>query len=333
MLEQEQHAELPKTEPAPAATPAPKKEEDSGVSPLQTYRGDVEQVVQEGKGVSVVSIAAAEAERRGKMPLINKTPEEIKASLKSWSMIVAGVVLVLAAAGALAVVFLRQTTTLLTSEKPHAPFIFVDEAAPVMIPIGQGEKGNSMANLQTARRSIKLQIGLIEWLYLTKQPEQDGAAPVQVGITELLQTIAPQIPPELMRTLEPAYLVGIHSFEENQPFLLLLVDSYETAYAGMLLWERTLQKDLLPFFSRNPSPKMQGAAPPASTTPQLLQTSFVDKVVENRDTRAYLNDAGDVLLLWTVLGRNIILITTNEYTLREVISRLNTAPVIPIPGK
>jgi len=309
--------------------PAPKSE----VSPLQTYRGDIEQVVQEGKGVSVVSIAAAEAERRGKMPLINKTPEEIKASLKNWSMVAAGVALVLVAAGALTVVFLRQTATLSIAEKPPAPFIFVDEVVPVMVKTGQGERGNIMSNLQTARRSVKMPIGLIEWLYLTKQPEQEGAAPVQAGITELLQTIAPQIPPELMRTVEPIYLVGIHSFEENQPFLLLQVDSYETAYAGMLAWERTLQKDLLPFFGRNPSPKMQGAAPPASTTPQLLQTAFVDKVVENRDTRAYLNDAGDVLLLWTVLGRNIILITTNEYTLREVISRLNTAPVIPIPGK
>ena len=307
--------------------PAPKSE----VSPLQTYRGDIEQVVQEGKGVSVVSIAAAEAERRGKMPLINKTPEEIKASLKNWSMIAAGVALVLLAAGALAVVFVRQTTVLNIAEKPPAPFIFVDEVVPVMVKTGQGEKGNIMSSLQTARRSVKLSVGLIEWLYLTKQPQQEGAAPVQAGITELLQTIAPQIPPELMRTIEPTYLIGIHSFEENQPFLLLRVDSYETAYAGMLLWERTLQKDMLPFFSRNPSPKLQGAASPASTTPQLLQTSFVDKVVENRDTRAYLNDAGDVLLLWTVLGRNIILITTNEYTLREVISRLNTAPVIPTP--
>ena len=248
-------------------------------------------------------------------------------------MVAAGVALVLVAAGALTVVFLRQTATLSIAEKPPAPFIFVDEVVPVMVKTGQGERGNIMSNLQTARRSVKMPIGLIEWLYLTKQPEQEGAAPVQAGITELLQTIAPQIPPELMRTVEPIYLVGIHSFEENQPFLLLQVDSYETAYAGMLAWERTLQKDLLPFFGRNPSPKMQGAAPPASTTPQLLQTAFVDKVVENRDTRAYLNDAGDVLLLWTVLGRNIILITTNEYTLREVISRLNTAPVISIPGK
>ena len=101
----------------------------------------------------------------------------------------------------------------------------------------------------------------------------------------------------------------------------------------MLDWERTLNTDLLPLFSRNPSPKPQGAPAPASATPQFLQTSFVDKVVENRDTRAYLNSAGDILLLWTFLGRNIILITTNEYTLREVLSRMSSAPVVPIPGK
>ena len=73
LLEQEQHAELPKTEPAPAS-PAPIADK-SEVSPLQTYRSDIEQVVREGQGVSVVSIAAAEAQRRGKEP--QKTPEEI----------------------------------------------------------------------------------------------------------------------------------------------------------------------------------------------------------------------------------------------------------------
>jgi len=55
--------------------------------------------------------------------------------------------------------------------------------------------------------------------------------------------------------------------------------------------------------------------------------------VENRDTRSYLNSSGDILLLWTFLGRNIILITTNEYTLREVLSRMSSAPVVPIPGR
>jgi hypothetical protein len=197
-----------------------------------------------------------------------------------------------------------------------------------------------MNALQAAKKDTNISLGLIEWLYLTNQEQT-----AQLGITELLGIIAPQTPGEIMRVLTETYFLGLHSFDENQPFLLLQVDSYETAYAGMLTWENTLQSDLFPFFNRIAVPR---ATPPviiepiatstSSTTPeapryrqQFIPTSFVDKVVENRDTRAIVSDGGELLLLWTFLGRNTILITTNEYTLREVISRLTVTPVVPQP--
>ena len=314
------------------ATAVPKpKEERLEVSPLQTYRSDIEQVVHDGQGVSVVSIAAAEAARRGQEP-IQETAEEKKAKWNSVAMIAGGVALVLLAGGVVAAIFLRPTTVPI-ADMPKAPFIFADNTALVPLPADQGTHDMLMTYVQAARQSVKLPVGLIEWLYVAWPAAQEGAAPAQLRASEFLQILAPNAPPELLRTLSANYLLGVHSFEENQPFLLLQVDSYELAYKAMLDWERTLNTDLLPLFSRNPSPKPQGAPAPASTTPQFIRTSFVDKVVENRDTRSYLNSSGDILLLWTFLGRNIILITTNEYTLREVLSRMSSAPVVPIPGR
>ena len=331
LLEQEQVAKV--ETPVSPATAVPKpKEERPEVSPLQTYRSDIEQVVHEGQGVSVVSIAAAEAARRGQEPIQQETAEEKKAKWNSVAMIAGGVALVLLAGGVVAAIFLRPTTVPIT-DMPKAPFIFADNTALVTLPAGQGTRDMLMTYVQAARQSVKLPVGLIEWLYVAWPATQDGAASVQLRASEFLQILAPNAPPELLRTLSANYLLGVHSFEENQPFLLLQVDSYELAYKAMLDWERTLNTDLLPLFSRNPSPKPQGAPAPASTTPQFIRTSFVDKVVENRDTRSYLNSSGDILLLWTFLGRNIILITTNEYTLREVLSRMSSAPVVPIPGR
>jgi len=51
------------------------------------------------------------------------------------------------------------------------------------------------------------------------------------------------------------------------------------------------------------------------------------------DARVLQNQYGDVYLLWTFLDRNTLVITTNDATLREVISRLKEAPITPIPGK
>jgi hypothetical protein len=37
------------------------------------------------------------------------------------------------------------------------------------------------------------------------------------------------------------------------------------------------------------------------------------------------------LLLWGFINRNTLVITTNEATMREVISRLKNAPIVPTP--
>jgi hypothetical protein len=120
----------------------------------------------------------------------------------------------------------------------------------------------------------------------------------------------------------------------------LRVDSYQQAYSGLLAWEPSMQQDLLPLFSRHPSPHLPPADTQASstaatstptTTPEFLQTGFVDQVVENHDARVILNSTGDILLLWTFLDRNTVVITTNDATLREIIRRSNTPPVVPQP--
>ncbi len=336
LLRQEEEATLLKPDaaaPAPTKTPVfASAPAESAIRPLQTYQGDIEKVVSSGHGASVVSIASAEATRRGTKPLDPQTAEEKSSRRLSWTMIAGGIVLVIIALCAAGFVILRNTTVP-ASQAPNAPFLTVDESVSVEVPAAVSTRDTVMASLEAARRSMKLSVGLIEWVYIAEPAIQDNGAPRQLSAAELLQLIAPQTPPELLRTLAPVYLLGLHSFEENQAFLLLQIESYETAYRAMLQWEYTLRGELLPLFGRTPSPKQTGTPAPASTTPQLINTGFVDKIVENRDTRAYLNAEGDILLLWTFLGRNTILITTNEYTLREVLSRLDTTPLVPIPGQ
>lgn len=330
LLEQEQNATLPKLE---SATPPAPKVDQPEVSPLQTYRGDVEKSVSE-RGVSVVSVAAAEADRRGKQGRSSETQQKDRRILgANIAMTSAGVVLVVLAVGVVSFIFLRPTSV----EGPQtlvAPLISVDETA--VVPSDTSSRDATVANIAAAVQGARLSLGLVEWLYVA--PPTTGT-PQQLTVQELLSTIAPNVPPNLLRTLQPTYLLGVHSFDENQAFLLLQTDSYETAYSGMLGWEYWMYGDLKPIFNRKPSVQLttntdsSATSTVASNSAQFFNTGFVDKVVENRDARVILNDKGDLLLLWTMLGRNLILITTNEYTLREVVSRINVAPVVPIPSR
>lgn len=348
LLAAEQAAELPKPE-KPAPAPQPPKEpaqEGQGIEPLQTFRADVARVVS-GTNASAVSIAAAEAKAQTSSPQ-PQAPEDSTKHWKAIAMVSGGIFLLSLAAAAIVYVATREAPTVAVAEIPVAPFLYIDNQRVLTLPPGIPQRGALMAQLAEARTQSDLQLGLIDWLVMAEKKEDGSLA--QVHVRTILSTLSPRIPGELLRTFDGAYLLGVHSFDENQPFLLIHTDSYETAFAGMLEWEKWMQEDLSPLFTRSPSPPIPAvpallmATSSATTTPQasptpvvvpprFIDTSFVDRVVENRDIRAIIDKNNHILLMWTMLTRNLILITTNEYTLREVIKRTNTAPIVPTPGR
>lgn len=331
LLEQEQNenVSLPEPQPQEKILTAP---EDTDVKPIQTYQSDIEKVIEQKK-VSVVSVAAAEAERRAQAGE-PRTFGSLLAPERLWvrtAMILGGVFLLTAAAGVLYFVLTRDTSVLVEGQL-QAPFIFVDDTQ--IIEVRRGDSRAAVVQkLETARKSASLALGSVARLY-PATPTQDKEAPQLLTATELLGVMASNMPEELARALQPAYLLGVHVFDENQPFLILRVDSYGQGFSGMLAWERVMQNDLEPLFTRRVAAhvKTQQASSTATSTlsEQPIQTQFVDKIVENRDARVIQNGYGDILLLWTFLSRNTILITTNEYTMREVISRLSSAPIVPL---
>ena len=369
LLEQEQKAaaeglggERPRSEGEPerpsAAAPAPK--EENSVKPLQTYQGDISSVV-EKKNVSVVSIAAAEADRRAQAQRLEAAaalPPEQKAEERSLlgraALIGGGVLLLSGALGLLVYLATRPSTVPVTPLATAAPFINVDDT--MQVNIAQGASRTSvMQALNGARASVHLSLGLIERLELVSPgvDSQGKQTLTEVPIQTLFNTIAPYAPSDLVRTLTGTYLLGVHSYDENEAFLILDTDSYEAAYAGMLQWETTMQGDLSPLFARTPPVHIENSPAPAatstsSTTPEsyfgaanpttsaavvtsVVPTAFVDRVVENHDARVIQNSYGDILLLWTFLDRNTIVIANNEYTLREIISRISQAPLQTLP--
>ena len=353
LFEQERTATLP--EPQKPAAPAPQpqkpKAEETLVKPLQTYQSDIESLVGE-KQVSVVSIAAAEAERRGLKPL-GSGEAPLNHEGRPWikkTLIVAASLLLLSGAGGIGFYIYARLQPVPLSQQMPAPFISVDDTQTIVLQSGD-KRQQTMNALIEAKSGVSLSLGLMARIQITKPgPLGDGTL-LEVSAPEFLQTFAPQIPLSLVRTLEPQMLVGVHSYDENQAFMILKADSYETAYSGMLAWEASLYSDLVPLFVRKPAVRIAPASIPqpaagtttasttqtasstaqAPATPRFSQGNFIDQIVENRDARVLLNPEGDILLLWTMLDRSTIVIVTNEATLREVVSRISQANLISLP--
>jgi hypothetical protein len=346
--------------------PAVPKPEATLVRPLQTYQGDIESVVGDKK-VSVVSIAAAEADRRANLPPQALQAEEIAAHESKprllRTLVIGASVLLLVAAGGIGFYIFAKLQPVPIAQQSPAPFILVDDTQSVAITSNDG-RSSIMQMLTAARDNLSLSLGLVERLQIVKPTAANDGTLQEVGAPEFLQLLTPKIPPALVRTLEPQMLLGIHSYDQNQMFMIFKTDSYETAYSGMLAWESTMQSDLSPLFTRTPAVRAGTTVTPpvvpvlatststtttsvasstASTSATATTTSstpapeqffvgdFTDQVVVNHDARVVLNKDGDILLLWTFLDRSTIVITTNDATLREVISRLSQASVISLP--
>lgn len=333
LFNEEQRATLVSPAPAPASAPATKREPPA-VTPLQTYKGDIEQLVQ-SKNLSVIDIAAAEAEKRARASRAEIVAAEAGGGFGSFVrnalMMLGGLSLIAAAGGLGYIAYYKLTATVPIPEEIRTPFIVVDKTTVVAVPQASVDHAHLMPALEQAKQASAVALGLIERLlpvstFMAEGEEVRAAIPVAL----LLPALAPHVPEELVRTLGKEYLLGTHLFDGPQAFLMLETDSYERAFAAMLIWEEAMRDDLAPLFTRTPRPRIpeEGIAPHATTTATSTpeRPAFVDRIVENRDTRVLTNEYGDVLLLWAFLDRSTLVITTNEYTFRELVARAS-APV------
>lgn len=122
--------------------------------------------------------------------------------------------------------------------------------------------------------------------------------PVIQGVVTIL---SPGMSEDLLRGISDMFWGG----QSAGNFLVVKVESYERAYAGMLEWEATAGKDLAPLF---------GSAPTSTAV-------FSDKVVANKDTRI-AHDGKTALFLYGFYNQNIIIFAKNEEVFKSVYDSL-----------
>lgn len=207
--------------PPPAPSRAP--DQEPGVSAVRTYKGDIEETVRD-QNVSMVSIAAAQAKRvqaRG-------VPEAPDSSWRTYAMYGVGGALLVAALGLIAFVAARGSAP--PSSTPAAvtaPLIYVDATAAVAFLPNQSAT-DALNILEAQRESVKLSLGLIERLDVVPSASTSlSGAEGEYPAAAFLGIVAPHVPAALLRALSDTYLLGVHSFDGNQPLLIFKTASYE----------------------------------------------------------------------------------------------------------
>lgn len=286
-----EHANAAPERTAVEKTSAP----EGGVPRLRTYAADMSEEIRK-RGAALSTIIAAEQTSPRRETVV--APQEPAKKMHAGWWAVGALVLVVLGIGVALGAFLTAGNAPATTTLPPS-IIPLNERGVVALATGV----SLPEALAGVRASANLSLGEMEGLDVT----QNGTA---LSAYEILTALG--APNELARNAT-GILVGIHLTDHVQPFLLVSVSAYENAFSGMLAWEPTMAESLGNFFAPNGvSATAVAAHPPA--------LSFTDQVFQNLNIRA---SDSNWPIVYTFPRRDLLLITTNEATVREIISRLS----------
>lgn len=270
----------------------PAEQAPDGAPRIRTYAADMSEEIKK-RGAALSTIIVAEQARTVPLP----EPEKPRTRRGLLIIVGAGVFIMLGIGAITAAVVLTSGVT--TTGAPSMSIIPFNHLAQIT----QSSTTSLAQTLASARASAKMSLGEIEAFGITK----DGTP---LSAYDILTALG--APDQLARNAT-GILAGIHAADHTQPFLLISVSAYDRAFAGMLAWEGTIGDTLGNFFA----PNSVSAQSIAAHAPAL---SFEDVVLQNLDAR----ESQDVWpILYTFPRRDLLLITTNQSTLREILSRLS----------
>ena len=100
------------------------------------------------------------------------------------------------------------------------------------------------------------------------------------------------------------------------PVMVIPVTSYERAFASMLAWENSMNRDLAPFFG--------ALAPSIDENGLFFEPPFQDKIIRNYDVRALVGD-DESGILYSFPTRNILIMAGDPDLFLEVHSHLRSS--------
>lgn len=296
----------------PQQKPPVSPQHDATVTPLHTLKDDLQSVVQEKKISYVRAVALEEEKRHKKGEQSAEMPVQRAHIVSTLIAIVSLVALGLLAVGAVIFVSSQRNADVVSLEGES--LMFAEQT--VVFPL-DGAPFDVRRSLAKVRAGGGLTLGAIMRVVPFVTEMDDSGAPRERAATfpEFLKRMGIQTPEGLTRALSEEFFLGIHTVDENAPVIVVPVLSYEHAFSGMLVWEKTMNKDLAPLFTLVPTLKTDATGLPTERT-------FEDLLMRNYDTRVLKDDAGVVQLFYAFPTRNILIIAESPYSFTEVLSRL-----------
>lgn len=263
-----------------------------GIPVIRTYADDMKREMKR-RGATLTSIVGEERARSAKQKL---SAGKALALPKRNILLIAGALVLIGvgvAALAAALILTKKDEIL----PPETKLIYTNAQKIVFL----DESSTLPALLARARADSKISLGETENFVIAK----NGAVLSPEEVLILLGA-----PPALARNALDI-MVGVHSFDRNQPFIIITTSFYDLSFQAMLAWETSIAETLGDFF--------KPVQAPSSVPPPL---AFLDTIFKNVDVR---KSNAEWPILYTFPERDILIITTNQNTLNEILTRVSAS--------
>ncbi|PIQ66663.1 MAG: hypothetical protein COV96_00235 [Candidatus Zambryskibacteria bacterium CG11_big_fil_rev_8_21_14_0_20_42_18] len=275
--------------------------EKSPLKQIRTFQGDVAEAL-EKQHESLVSIQRVEHLKKDSIQSSGKTAEVSKKRIEFTYLLLGSLLLfVLSATGVWYAYneFVRKTSTPPIAT-PANRFIYSE--AELVLNISETSREDFIKTLSSALEEVA--DGEVRHVVLEKSTLEGTEL---LPTSEFLNILKSRAPGNLIRAFDPLFMLGAYG---KSTFLILRLDSFENAFAGMLAWEKDLNRDI--------GPLLATAEIARNIEPGTIFTDIIDR---NKDARI-LSLYDEVTLIYSFLDNNTLIITDNLETLRVVVDRL-----------
>lgn len=227
------------------------------------------------------------------------------------------------------------------SKSPLAP-VKVDEVKPKYkgifdaenikeVTIGKDSQANQIVSNVKNNLKNKNSLGTQKFTELVFTVDENGVKKI-IPANTFINAFNTQIPESFLRTTLPRFMFGYQSREVNVPFIILKTDFYQNAVTGMLKWEKNIYEDLKDYFI---IPKTDIADnSEISTSTQVSSTTqtsdlffktpkFSDQIINNKDTRIIKDDNGQIILLYSFIDNQTLIITSSPETFKDILNKIS----------
>ncbi|PIR86395.1 hypothetical protein COU13_01165 [Candidatus Kaiserbacteria bacterium CG10_big_fil_rev_8_21_14_0_10_43_70] len=288
------------------------------IKSLRTFKDDLQGLVKIKK-MSLVKAATLETEKvRGQTSVsTHDNAAKSKTRARVFAIVFAIVVLVGLGTLALFVVLAIQNQRLGDAPIVQDNSLLFSEQT-FTLPITDQEPRDLLEQMAQARSGVGLTLGAITRIVPTifeTDPDSGQLFEKEATTAEFFSALGTRVPQDFLRSFDTFFFLGIHTIDENVPVIIIPVVLYQNAFSDMLEWERNINEDLSPLFTKIPYQNR-------GLDGNITINSFEDVIIRNYDVRVLRDSSGNIKMLYAFPTKEILIIAESPHSFVEALARL-----------